>query len=350
MLGRPPAETPPTLPPLRWFGAADVEAAMPDLEERLALAERTLTALAMPGASQLPSKIAIHPRPDGSFVHAMPAHLRADDARRDLVGMKWVAGFGTNGSLGLPSISAVVVLNDPATGVPVAILDGGPITAQRTAAVTGVALRRFGPLGPGGSGTAPGAWNGVVALIGAGVQGHAHLPVMGHVLGGCTLRVFDAHRERAAALAGEARTTAGIAGAQVHDSARGAIEGADVVVTAASFGPPETRQSLTTAWLRPEATVVAVDYATYVSAGVAREADLFLVDERGQFLANRDAGNFDGYPEPTATLGEAILAGTQRPAGRVVITHLGVGLADLVFGDAVVRAATAAGRGTTLPR
>ena len=51
------------LPPLRWFGAADVAAAMPPLEERLRLAELTMTALARPGASQLPPKIAVHPRP-----------------------------------------------------------------------------------------------------------------------------------------------------------------------------------------------------------------------------------------------------------------------------------------------
>jgi ornithine cyclodeaminase/alanine dehydrogenase-like protein (mu-crystallin family) len=83
---------------------------------------------------------------------------------------------------------------------------------------------------------------------------------------------------------------------------------------------------------------------------VAGDAALFLVDQREQFLANRDAGNFDGYPDPTATLGEAILARTPRPDGRVVITHLGVGLADVVFADVIVRAAIAAGRGTTLPR
>ena len=107
---------------------------------------------------------------------------------------------------------------------------------------------------------------------------------------------------------------------------------------------------MTNAWLAPAATVVPVDYATYCAAEVARDADLFLVDHRDQFLANRDAGNFDGYPDPAAMLGEAILAGTPRPRGRVVITHLGVGLADVVFADAIVRAATAAGRGTTLPR
>jgi ornithine cyclodeaminase/alanine dehydrogenase len=136
------------LPPLHWFSAADVVAAMPPLEERLRLAERTMIALATPGASELPPKIAIHPRAADSFVHAMPAHLRADSAAGDLVGVKWVAGFATNNALGIASISAVVVLNDAETGIPIAMLDGGPITAERTAAVSGVAIRHFGP-GPG---------------------------------------------------------------------------------------------------------------------------------------------------------------------------------------------------------
>jgi ornithine cyclodeaminase/alanine dehydrogenase-like protein (mu-crystallin family) len=107
---------------------------------------------------------------------------------------------------------------------------------------------------------------------------------------------------------------------------------------------------MTNAWLHPDATVVPIDYATYCAAEVAREAALFLVDQREQYLYNRDAGNFDGYPDPRATIGEAILAGMVRPPGRVVVTHLGVGLADLVFADAIVRTALAAGRGTTLER
>jgi ornithine cyclodeaminase/alanine dehydrogenase len=328
--------------PLRWFGAEDVVASMPPLEERIALAERTMVALATPDASQLPPKIAIHPRRADSFVHAMPAHLRGGTAQDDLVGMKWVAGYASNNALGIPSISAIVVLNDPETGIPIAMLDGGPITAERTAAVSGLAIRRFGP--PAGAAPAH------VALIGAGVQGHSHLPMLGVVLPGLTLHLFDRAADRAGALAGAARTTPGIAEVVLHDTARAAVEAADVIVTAASFGPAEERQSMTNAWLRPNATVVPIDYATYCAAEVARDAALFLVDQREQFLANRDAGNFDGYPEPTATLGEAILAGTTRPAGRVVISHLGVGLTDLVFADAIVRAAIAAGRGTPLPR
>ena len=96
------------------------------------------------------------------------------------------------------------------------------------------------------------------------------------------------------------------------------MAGADVVVTAASFGP--VRQVMTGDWLAPDALVVPVDYATYCAAEVARDAALFLVDQRDQFLANREAGLFEDYPDPAATIGEALIAGTPRPGrGRVVV-------------------------------
>lgn len=327
-------------PPLRYYAAAAVAAAMPDLAARLQLAERTLTALV--ADAELPPKIGVHPRPADSFVHAMPAYLRGSDpgGHGDLVGMKWVAGFATNNELGIAAIHALVVLNDPATGVPTAILDGGPITAARTAAVTGVAIRRFGPIldRPARA-----------ALIGAGVQGRSHLPIIGHVLPGVELAVFDRHPDRAAALAAEARAVGGIGNVAVASDARAAVDRADVVVTAASFGP--VRQVMTSDWLSADALVVPVDYATYCAAEVALGAALFLVDHRDQFLANRDAGLFEGYPEPTSTIGAAILAGTPRPPkGRVVVSHLGVGLADMVFADAIVRRADELHLGVDLPR
>ena len=325
--------------PLRYLNAEDVEAAMPPLDERLRLAEQTMVALVKD--AELPPKIGVHPRPAESFAHAMPAHLRGADPNGsgDLLGMKWIAGFPANRDLHMAALHGLVLLADPTTGVPLALLDAGPITAERTAAVSGVAIARFAPAIAGRSPRA--------TLIGAGVQARSHLPVLGRVLPGVELAVFDRHPDRAEALAATARTVDGIAGAHTSKNAREATETADIVVTAASFGP--VRQVMTPDWLTRDALVVPIDYATYCSAAVAREAELFLVDQREQFLANRDAGLFDGYPEPTATIGEAIVAGMPRPAvGRVVVSHLGVGLADLIFGAAILRRADAAGLGTTL--
>jgi ornithine cyclodeaminase/alanine dehydrogenase-like protein (mu-crystallin family) len=337
--------------PIRYLSGDDVLAAMPPVADRLALAERTMVALV--ADADLPPKVAVHPRPAGSFAHAMPAALRPTNRGRgeDLLGIKWVAGFPENRARGLPAIHAVVILSDPETGRPQAILDGGPITALRTAAVSGIALSRFGPIAAATMGAADHTPR--ATIIGAGVQGRSHLDVLGFTLPGVRLTIADRHPERAEALAEVARSTVGIGSATTAhgaDAIRAATRASDVVISAASFTDPAHRQSMDGTWLAHDALVVPVDYATMCAASVAREAALFLVDDRGQFLANRDAGQFDDYPDPGMTIGEALIAGTPRPpAGRVVVTHLGVGLADVVFADAIVRNAQAASIGTMLP-
>jgi ornithine cyclodeaminase/alanine dehydrogenase-like protein (mu-crystallin family) len=127
-----------------------------------------------------------------------------------------------------------------------------------------------------------------------------------------------------------------------------AVAGADLVLTLISFGPH--RQAIPEGAFATEATIVAVDYDMCVPASVAAGAGLFLVDHREQYLANRTSTAFLDYPAEAITIGEAIRAGMERPSGRVLITHLGVGLADVVFADAVLRTAESSGIGMVLPR
>jgi ornithine cyclodeaminase/alanine dehydrogenase-like protein (mu-crystallin family) len=188
-----------------------------------------------------------------------------------------------------------------------------------------------------------------VGIIGAGAQGHSHLAVLAHLVPGAALTVHDRDPQRASGLAAAAEATERFHAVATVDRPVDAIEGADLAITLVSFGPD--RQAIPAGAFAPGATVIAVDYDMCVPASVAADASLFLVDDRGQYLANRSAAVFRDYPDPGATLGEALLAGTPRPVdGHVLVTHLGVGLADVVFGDALLRAAAARGLGTILPR
>ncbi|MDQ3555084.1 MAG: hypothetical protein M3395_11885, partial [Chloroflexota bacterium] len=107
--------------PLRYLSAADVEGLMPPVAERIALARRAMVALV--ADAELPPKLGVHPRGPSAFAHAMPALLRGADksGRADLVGMKWVVGFPDNRSRGLPAVHGTVLLNDPTTGLPLAM-------------------------------------------------------------------------------------------------------------------------------------------------------------------------------------------------------------------------------------
>ena len=325
-------------PPLRYLSAAALDECLPDVAARIELAAQSLRALAS-GAAEMPPKIGVHPRP-GALLHAMPAWLRDGD----LVGLKWIAAFPDNRAHGLPAINGLIVLNDAETGLPTWIMDAARITALRTAAVSGVGIRLFAPVDVRR-----------VALIGAGVQAKAHVEVVAALLPGAELVIYDRSPERAEAFATEARGAgmAAVTAPDAHEAARTA----QVVITLAPLGA--LNQAMTPDWLANGTLTLAVDFATYASAALARDVGSFVVDDRAQFLAYRDAGHFGGYPDATATLGELLdareTADSAPPTARTarlpaLVTHLGVGLADVIFADAIRRRADDMGAGQVLER
>lgn len=322
---------------MKYFSADAVNAAMPPIDEQLAIAERALRSVGH--AAQIPGKITIHPRPAASFGNAMPAYDPGLDGAGEVLGMKWVTGYPTNSRFGLPVISSLVVLNDPSSLEPIAVFDGTRITGCRTAAVSAVAIQQLAPIVSGRP--------LIAAIIGAGVQGNAHVGPLGHVLPGVHLRTYDRHADRAASLARAAGTMPGIARASAADSAREAVDGADVVITAASFG--STHQVMIPEWLPENVLVVAVDYETYVSAELAMSARLFLVDEPNGYENVRKGGRFAGYPRPHGTIGDALGADTRHSGGRVLVSHLGMGMTDILFAEAIHRRAIVLGVGVDLP-
>jgi ornithine cyclodeaminase/alanine dehydrogenase-like protein (mu-crystallin family) len=134
------------------------------------------------------------------------------------------------------------------------------------------------------------------------------------------------------------------------DDIDAAVRGADVVLTMIAFGEP--RQIVPAEAFTRAALIVAVDYDMCLPASVVKEARLFLVDDIAQFEATRTDTVFAAYPRPDASIGQHLSGSAPAPrrAGPTVVNHLGVGLADVVFADAIVRRATDMGLGIELPR
>ena len=61
------------------------------------------------------------------------------------MGMKWIASFPANRKLGLPRATALIILNCPRTGVPLAVMEGALISAMRTGAMTALGVRHLAP-------------------------------------------------------------------------------------------------------------------------------------------------------------------------------------------------------------
>jgi ornithine cyclodeaminase/alanine dehydrogenase len=305
---------------LRFLSREEVAGLLPGIPEQLELVERTYRSLAA-GRVELPPKPGVHPRKD-SFVHAMPAYLRDED----VVALKWVAGYPANKERGLPYITGLIVLNDPETGLPLAIMDGAEITAARTAAASGVCVRRFAPDG----------WRRA-AVLGCGEQGRFHARLLHALEPDVRIRAWDPHPERIERLGEGVEAAAGW---------EDAVAGAEVVVTAGPIvedpSPPLRTKHLGERWL-----ALPIDFDFYVTAEAVAGADLFLADDVGQFEYYRGQGHFQGWPEPAGSVGEGL--GDGGSPARVVCCNLGIGALDATFASVVLERARAEGAGMELP-
>jgi alanine dehydrogenase len=298
----------------------EVRSLLPPIQDQLDVVERTYVALAA-GRIELPPKPGIHPRKD-SFIHAMPAYL----VDEDIAAVKWVAGYPQNKDRGLPYISGLIVLNDAETGLPVAVMDGAEITAARTAAASGVCVRRWAPKG----------WQ-EVAILGCGEQGRFHAAMLAALNSGMHIRAYDPHPERIEQLGGAVDPA---------DGPREAVTGAQVLVSA---GPivEEPDPPITSDWLGDAVLALPIDFDFYFSAEAIESCDLFLVDDVGQFEYYRGLGHFKDWPAPAKSVGEALANGDTGE--RVACVNLGVGALDAAFASHVLGAARARGTGRELP-
>jgi ornithine cyclodeaminase/alanine dehydrogenase-like protein (mu-crystallin family) len=304
---------------LLYLSREAVAGLLPPVEQQLELVERTLQATST-GRVELPPKLGVYPRAD-SLVHAMPAYLAEDD----VVAVKWISAYSGNSPLGLPSISGVIVLNEAETGRPIAVMDAAEITAVRTAAVSGVCIRRFAPDG----------WRRV-GIVGFGEQGRFHARMVAGLNAEASVAVYSPRgRNGYEEPVEEAR------------SAAEAIAGADIVVTAAPLARQASPAVVAEA-LAGNCLVLPIDFGASVASEAVECADLFLVDDDGQFEVYRQKGFFDGWPDPHGVLADL---GVSRPArGRVVCCNLGVGSLDAAFAAAVLAEARTQEIGLRLPR
>lgn len=118
---------------------------------------RAIAELLLDPQVRVPPRL-VQPLPGGGSLFVMPA----TDARVAIT--KLITFVADNAGRGLPAIQGDVVVFDAVNGRRTALLDGPTVTARRTAAVTLLAAQRLAP-----------RTDGPLLIVGAGVQGRAHL-------------------------------------------------------------------------------------------------------------------------------------------------------------------------------
>lgn len=141
------------------------------------------------GTAVMPTRAGLLVSDRAGWVGAMPAYL----SRADALTTKIVTSYEDNPSkYGLPTVMAVIVLNDPDTGKPEAVLEGTFITAMRTGAASGVATKYLARRDAK-----------TVGVFGAGVQAKTQLEAIREVRNVKSALVYDVVPDKARRFADE---------------------------------------------------------------------------------------------------------------------------------------------------
>ncbi|MBI4343772.1 MAG: ornithine cyclodeaminase family protein [Candidatus Omnitrophica bacterium] len=291
------------------------------------------------GRTTMPPKLYL-PLPRQGDFRAMPAALQHPAA----CGVKWVNVHPGNPARGLPTVMAVIILNDPATGAPVAILDGGLITKIRTAASAAVAAQILARRGAGR-----------VALVGCGAQADAQLLALACVRRLREVRVWGYWPGEAERFCRRMRPQLRGARLAAAGTVRECVRQAELIVTMTIARRPLVQRG----WVAEGAHLNAIG----ADAPGKQELDprllheaLVVVDDRAQALHAGELnvpvsrGQFRAR-DIHATLGEVLLGcrrGRRSARELTVFDSTGLAIHDVALAHAVVARAARAGLGKRL--
>ena len=263
------------------------------------------------GTVQAPARMSL-PLPEGAVLLVMPA------SGEGIAITKLVTVHPENARGGLPTIQGEVVVMEAATGRRLGMLDGGIVTARRTAALSLLAARELAPRP-----------NGPLLIVGAGTQGHAHLEAFHEGLGTSKVFLNSRTRERSEALA-EYAERLGMEARVIEDPAE-ALGEASLVVTATTSREPVLPEGVS-----EDAFVAAVGSfepgAAELPAGLVARAAVVVDtlegarEEAGDLIQAHKAGVFSWE---NATQLEDVLRASERLEGTVVFKSVGHALWDL---------------------
>jgi ornithine cyclodeaminase/alanine dehydrogenase-like protein (mu-crystallin family) len=224
----------------------------------------TLAALAR-GDALLPLRtVILIPHTTDAFA-VMPAYL----AEPKTIGAKIITVYPGNHGTAFDSHQGAVLLFDPENGSLSALLDATSITTIRTAAVSAVATRLLAR-----------ADASTLAMIGSGVQAHAHLEAMCAIRPITSVRVWSRNAEHGRALADVAHDRFHL-DAHVAATGEDAVRDADIVCATTSAREPV----LHGAWLSPGTHVNAIG----ASQASARELDSAVVVRSRLYVDRRES-------------------------------------------------------------
>ena len=321
------------------LGASDMNAVINDVERAYILTEQ--------GDVLSPGKCVMRwghtPEDENVFgrINAMPGFIGGE---YNMAGIKWIGSGPMNYKKGLPRASVTIVLNDPDTKLPVCIADGTEVSAKRTGASGGVAMKLLSRKD-----------SSVMTICGAGAQGRTQLEAALIVRPSLkTIYVYDIRMESSQRFAEEAMAKYPGVNVIPVESPEQAARESDIIVTATLANEPIIHSE----WLKKGCLLMNLaDFE--VSYNCVRKADKIVVDN-WETIKHRlvstialmaDQGLIKDE-DIDAQVGEILVGkktGRDNDDQIIYFNAVGTGILDLAVTTRCYHEAVKTGRGTKVP-
>ena len=262
----------------------------------------------------------------------------------DRAAVKWLGSYRMNPKRGLPAISALDLVTDSATGMPLALVDGTSVTNMRTgghAAVGAKYLAREDTRS--------------VAIIGCGNEGRTHLRLLNELFDITSVTAFDIHPAQVEDFGREVEEWIGVTTTSAP-SVEEAVGDADVVCVVTTAPQPVLMQE----WIQPGTHVCAatgfrdVDKACatafekWVVGWYGRDLEWVEGPEVGKLggLAPGDLSKADIHADIATEIMPGTRVGRETPQERTIMTHMGMPALDASVASLVYDLAVDEGAGT----
>lgn len=318
----------------------DVEALAITDDEILAAIETSLATQGR-GKAVIEPRVHLEPGVANGHFNVLRGALKAPV---DLAGVKVVGDFVDNYTLGLPSELATLLLLDPRTGVPKAILDASGITDMRTGAVTAIGAKHLARRS-----------SKILGHVGARGTAYWNVRLLNHLFDFDEIRVHSRRPESRDAFAERLSRDLGKKVVATPDW-RSCVEGADIVVEASRLASPEPM--LRTEWIKPGALVVPYGTMSAVELSLTGIMQKMVVDDWGQCKGGK-FGSLRAHVEAGllseatlhAELGQIVAGlrpGRENDRETILLWHRGLSLSDIALGHAMLQKAARLGIGQKL--
>ena len=334
----------PGMPPIyvSFLNRFDVEALELTNDEILGAIERGLAAQ---GRGQTVIEPRMHLEPNAGQVGHFNVLRGWIAPPVDLAGVKVVSDYYDNYKHNLPSELATLLLLDPHTGAPRAILDASGITDMRTGAVSALGAKYLAR-----------KTSKVLANIGARGTSYWNCRLIAHLFDLDEIRIHSRRAESQNALGEKLRQDLGSkVRITVTNDWQSAIEGADIVIEASRLVAPQPL--LKTSWIKKGALVMPYGTMSAVELSLTDIMDKILMDDWGQRGGTKgalrqhvDSGRLSDK-NFHAELGSVVAGkkpGRENDNETILLWHRGLSLSDIALGHAMLEKATRLGVGQKL--